>query len=201
MAKERSILYYGRSYRRLARQCLPLVFGCASRSADPDWVIDPDHLSQTTSLSLAVLTMYLAKRDVARSRNTLSSLSSKLSLLHTNGADLRTFCTVGINFRSLWRAPGIEANPRSIASSAIRPPQTCTAREPLHPFPIQLPYDIVEMIIVHFAHDRYIRKTCSGVCRSWKATAIPDLYHTLTLAGVDRKPVAVRWNPYPTHVN
>ena len=39
------------------------------------------------------------------------------------------------------------------------------------------------MIIVHFAHDPYILKTCLGVCRSWKAAAIPQLYHTLTLAG------------------
>lgn len=44
-----------------------------------------------------------------------------------------------------------------------------------------LPYEIVEMVIAHLAHDQGTLKACSLTCRLWYSAAVPHLHHTLTL--------------------
>jgi hypothetical protein len=51
----------------------------------------------------------------------------------------------------------------------------------VHESACRFPYDIVEMIIAHIAHDLDTLKACSMTCRSWYITAIPHLHHTLIL--------------------
>ena len=57
------------------------------------------------------------------------------------------------------------------------PPDT----RPAHESARHIPYDIVEMIIAHIAHDLGALKACSLACHSWYTAAVPHLHHTLTL--------------------
>jgi hypothetical protein len=62
---------------------------------------------------------------------------------------------------------------------------------PTHESTPHLPYEIVEMIIVHIAHDLNALKAFSLTCRSWYTAAAPNLYHTLTLTSrVELKPLS-----------
>jgi len=56
-------------------------------------------------------------------------------------------------------------------------PRARATHEPTPP----LPYEIVEMIIAHFAHDIRTLWACSWVCHSWYSVATQHLHHTLTL--------------------
>ena len=52
---------------------------------------------------------------------------------------------------------------------------------PTHESTSHLPYEIVEMIIAHIAHDLNALKAFSLTCRSWYTAAVPNLHHTVTL--------------------
>ena len=45
----------------------------------------------------------------------------------------------------------------------------------------RLPHEIVEMAIAHLIGDRDALRACSLTCRSWHATVVPYIYHTLLL--------------------
>ena len=57
------------------------------------------------------------------------------------------------------------------------PSETCTAHEST----CHLPYEIVDIIIAHLAHDLETLKACSLACHSWYTVAVPHLQHTLIL--------------------
>jgi len=56
-------------------------------------------------------------------------------------------------------------------------PQETTVREST----CRVPYELVEMIIAHLAHDVDALKGCSLTCRSWNTVAVPHIQHTLIL--------------------
>jgi hypothetical protein len=58
-----------------------------------------------------------------------------------------------------------------------------------------LPYEIMEMIIAHIAHDLDTLKACSLTCRSWYTAAVPHVHHTLTLK--DKTPSTTRGELMP----
>ena len=95
-------------------------------------------------------------------------------------------CAIGVNLptrmRIVWRRA--KANINRLFSNAPpdvppdAPPETPTARGTT----FGLPYDIVEMIIAHTAHDLDALKACSLTCRPWYTAAVPHLHRTLTLS-------------------
>ena len=108
--------------------------------------------------------------------------------MHTHDSDLRALYSVGMGLwarvaTAVWRRGNSQVN-RPLGNT---PPKTRTPHEQIRPFPSLFPYDIVEMIIAHFAHDRDTLKACSVVCRSWYTAAVPHLYHTFTLTGSNPK--------------
>lgn len=66
--------------------------------------------------------------------------------------------------------------PTNISSGAPSP-EMRTVYEPT----CRLPYEIVEMIIVHLAGDFASLKACSLTCRSWYTVAVPHIHRTLNL--------------------
>jgi hypothetical protein len=99
------------------------------------------------------------------------------SPVHINDSNLCAICTVGVHFsastRIVWRRAKVNIN-RLLGNSSQ---ETYTAHGPVSP----LPYEIVEMIIVHIAHDLDTLKAFSLTCCSWYIAAVPHLHHTLTL--------------------
>ena len=69
-------------------------------------------------------------------------------------------------------------------------PETCTVHESTctahtstftaHESTYRVPYEIVEMIIAHLAHDLGTLKACSLTCRSWHTIVVPLLHYTFT---------------------
>jgi hypothetical protein len=47
----------------------------------------------------------------------------------------------------------------------------------------RLPYEIVEIVIVHAADDLGALQACSLTCHPWYIAAVPHLHHTITLGG------------------
>jgi hypothetical protein len=67
------------------------------------------------------------------------------------------------------------------------PLETPTARVSTCP----LPYEIVETIITHIAHDVNALKAFSLTCHSWYSAAVPHLHYTITLTNRDElKPLS-----------
>jgi hypothetical protein len=75
--------------------------------------------------------------------------------------------------RIVWRRG--KANINRLLGNA--PPETRTA----HGTACRLPYELMEMIITHIAHDLAALKVFSLTCHSWYIAAVPHLHHTLTL--------------------
>jgi hypothetical protein len=75
--------------------------------------------------------------------------------------------------RIVWRRT--KANINRLLGNASQ--EACTAHGPAS----RLPYEVVEMIIAHIAHDLETLKAYSLTCCSWYIAAVPHLHHTLTL--------------------
>jgi hypothetical protein len=94
--------------------------------------------------------------------------------VRVNGPDLDT---IGINLSSrmriVWRRG--KANINRLLGNA--PPGARITHESA----CRLPYELVEMIVAHIAHDLDALKAFSSTCRSWHTAAAPHLHHTLTL--------------------
>ena len=88
-----------------------------------------------------------------------------------------TYRFIGINVSNqmaiVWRRGKAKVN-RLFGN---RPPGTHIAHEPIARFP----YEIVEMIVAHLAHDLDALKTCSLTCHSWRIVTAPHLHHTISL--------------------
>ena len=112
------------------------------------------------------------------------------SPVRAHGSDFRTVRTAGINLstwtRIVWRRGNANINRLLGNPPPDAPPETHTA----HRTASRLPYEIVEIIITHTAHDLGALKACSLTCRSWYIAAVPHLHHTLTLT--DAKPRTAR---------
>ena len=107
------------------------------------------------------------------------------ALLHVNDSDLRPICTIGTSLFTRvmtvlrrWHGGKTEVDSRPDNPS----PVARTTHESTQP----LPFDIVEMIIVHLARDLDTLKACSLTCRSWYTVVAPRLHHTLILRGKGR---------------
>jgi hypothetical protein len=89
-----------------------------------------------------------------------------------NSSDL---CAVGTNLSTrigiVWRRG------KTNISRLLAPPEIPTAHEST----CRLPYEIVEMIIAHVAHDTPALKACSLTCHSWYTAVVPHLHYTLIL--------------------
>jgi hypothetical protein len=101
--------------------------------------------------------------------------------VRARGSDLCTVRTAGINLstwtRIVWRRGKANIN-RLLGNPPLDAPRkTHTA----HGASSRLPYEIVEMIIAHIAHDLDALKACSSTCRSWYIAAVPHIHRTLTL--------------------
>ena len=90
-----------------------------------------------------------------------------------NSSDFCAVRTVGVGLstrvRIVWRRG--KANINRLLGNAP------TAHGPV----CRLPYEIVEMIVAHIAHDLDSLKPFSLTCRSWYIAAVPHLHYTLTL--------------------
>jgi hypothetical protein len=82
--------------------------------------------------------------------------------------------------RTVWRRGRANINRLLSNAPPDAPPETHTARG----MASRLPYEILEIIIAHIAHDLNALKACSLACRSWSIAAVPHLHHTLTLTDV-----------------
>ena len=142
-------------------------------SADPDWVRDRIRSPRGTSL---------AHHDDEASSNGKYRPLEGPDVLGTrycyqpvcvNPSDLCAVRTVGINLstrmRIVWRRGRASIN-RLLGNAP-------TAHRPV----FRLPYEIVEIIIAHIAHDLDALKACSLACHSWYSAAFPHLHRTLTL--------------------
>ena len=122
--------------------------------------------------------MTLVTRDEIRSRSATPPVSGLTPLLmDVGGSDIRTPQIVGMTLSArmviIWHRGKTKVN-RLLGNplSETRAAHESTCR---------LPYEFVEMIIAHLAHDLDALKACSLACRSWHTVAVPHLYHTLTL--------------------
>ena len=52
-----------------------------------------------------------------------------------------------------------------------------------HGSALHLPYEIIDIIIAHVAHDLNTLKACSLICRSWYIAAVPRIHHTVSFGG------------------
>ena len=80
--------------------------------------------------------------------------------------------------RTVWHRA--KANINRLLGNA--PPETRIA----HDSACRPPYEVMEMIIVHIAHNLNALTACSLTCRTWYIALVAHLHHTLTFA--DRKP-------------
>jgi hypothetical protein len=99
--------------------------------------------------------------------------------MHVNGSDPRAVHTAGINLRLSTRIGLIWHRGKASISRLLAPPEIPTVQESTCSFP----YEIVEMIVTHIAHDPRALKACSLTCHSWYMAAVPHLHHTLILTG------------------
>ena len=150
----------------------PRRFGCSGPrdlpSADQDWARLSDHFE-------ILISHTRHDNDASNNRKCRSvreadvlSVRYCYPAVHVNGSDLCATCTVGTT-------PMRITNIDRLLGGA--PPETRTAHESTCRFP----YETVEMIIAHIAHDRDALKACSLTCYSWYTAAIPHIHHTLTL--------------------
>ena len=101
--------------------------------------------------------------------------------MRVHGSDLRALRAAGMNLstqmRIAWRRGKANIN-RLLGNPPLGVPlETHSA----HGATSLLPYEIVEMIIAHIAHDLDALKACSSTCRSWYIAAVPHIHRTLTL--------------------
>ena len=92
---------------------------------------------------------------------------SLISAPRTVGADLSTLIV------TVWHR-GKSKIKRLLGNAS---PKSCTTHEST----CRVPYEIVEMIIAHLAHDLGALKACSLTCRSWNTVVVPLLHHIFTL--------------------
>lgn len=60
-----------------------------------------------------------------------------------------------------------------------------TPRAPTIQRPSPLPYELVELVIVHIASDIRALKACSLTCYTWYTAAVPHLHHTFVFRKAD----------------
>jgi len=119
-----------------------------------------------------------ATGGVGRSAGPVLSVSSMAKILITvNGSDLRPAYTIGTDpsnrFVMVWQR--VKARIVRLLRNAA--PEIL----PAHESTLRFPYDIMEMIIAHLAHDLGALKACSLTCYSWYTAAAPQLHRVLTL--------------------
>ena len=94
-------------------------------------------------------------------------------LVHVNGSDLFAVRTAGVNLstriRIVWHQGKVGIN-RLLGKTPTAHGTVC-----------HLPYEVVEMIIAHIAHDLNALKASSLTCSSWYFASSPHLHHTFTL--------------------
>ena len=101
---------------------------------------------------------------------------------HVNYSHVCSVHTIGINLSSririVWRRS--KANINRLLGNA--PPETPTE----HGAASRLPYEIVEMITTHIAHDLHALKAFSLTCYSWYISAAPHLHCTFSFGTFDK---------------
>ena len=102
-------------------------------------------------------------------------------LVHTNGFNLCAARTIGINLSTRVRIVWCRGKANISRLLGNMPLETSITRVSTYP----LPYEIVEMIITHIAHDPNTLRAFSLTCHSWYIAAVPHLHYTLTLTDHD----------------
>ena len=128
-------------------------------------------------ISLPATVMPQTPRDGGHSTRPSSPKSGAAPLLlRANDSDLRTAGTDTPTHAVTISHRGKAKVDRRFSNAT---PESRTTLKPTY----NLPYDVLEMVLVHLTHNLEDLKACSLVCRSWYIATVSHLHRTLTLGG------------------